>query len=107
MPAAADSASAFESRVGAEPADASCSFDVSNFYPSLEQQQDIPFLSIWVAGGAEGGAALSSASAAASERSPVAENRSESAPGSETYLPAPVLSQPDSSDNVKNSQGRT
>ena len=94
-----------ESRAGAEPADASCSFDGSITYPSIEQQQDIPYLSIWEDGGAVGGAALSSSSAAASQRSPAAENRSESAPARETYLPAPVLSQPDTSDKAKASQG--
>ena len=52
-----------------------------------------------------GGAALSSSSAAASQRSPAAENRSESAPAKKVFLPAPVLSQLDISDKAKASQG--
>ena len=94
-----------ESRAGVEPADASCSFDGSITYPSIEQQQDIRFLSIWEVRGPVRGDALNSSSAASSQRSPAAENISESAPARGAYLPAPVLSQPDTSDKAKASQG--
>ena len=94
-----------ESRARAEPANASCPFDGSITYPSIEQQQNIPLLSSWEAGCAVGGAALSSSSAAASPLSSAEENRSESAPAKEVYLPAPVLSQLDTSDKAKASQG--
>ena len=100
-----------ESRAEGEPADADakCSSVGSASYLELVLQirgaANAPFQNIWEMKFATGGAASSSLSAAASQQSPAAENRSDLAPGRETYLEAQVLQQPDTSDTEKPSTG--